>query len=121
MAGYSISEVAQRFQLEPHTLRYYEKEGILSPKKTAKGIRVYSESDIDQLGMVCCLTGTGMSLKDIKRYFDLCDEGDGTIQERLAIFEAHRRHILDEIEDLKMHLNKIEKKITWYKGVHGVK
>ena len=118
--GYRISEIAERFNLEPHTLRYYEKEGILCPQKTEKGVRIYSDDDVDQLGMICCLKGTGMSLKDIKRYFDLCHEGDKTIQERLAIFEAHRQHILSEIADLKMYLDKIEKKIKWYKGVHGV-
>ena len=121
MQGYSISEVAQRFGLQPHTLRYYEKEGILSPQKTAKGVRVYTDADLDRLSMICCLRATGMPIKDMQQYFALCDAGDGTIQERLEIFEAHRRHILAEIEEMKVHLDKIEKKIAWYKGVHGVK
>ena len=121
MTGYNISETAERFSLKPHTLRYYEKEGLISPQKTETGLRCYSDADLEQLGMLCCLKNTGMSLKDIKRYFDLCKEGDGTVRERLAIFESHRLHILEEIEALQENLQRIERKIEWYKSSHGVK
>lgn len=117
---YTISQVAERFHLEPPTLRYYEKEGILSPKKTEKGIRYYTDEDMDQLEMVCCLKSTGMSIKDIRRYFDLCAQGDSTVAQRLEVFYGQRQHILDEMEDLKKHLAKIEGKIAWYKGKYGV-
>lgn len=115
--GYSISQVARQFALEPHTLRYYEKEGIISPDKTDKGIRCFHQADIDQLGMVCCLRSTGMSIKDIKRYVDLCAAGDQTAHERLQIFINHREHILEEITCLQTHLEKIEGKIKWYSNI----
>lgn len=111
---YSISQVAQRFEIEPHTLRFYEKEGIISPKRTKSGIRVYSDEDVSQLEIAMCLKSTGMPLKDIKRYFDLVQEGDDTLAERLKIFTDHRRHVLEEIEELQRHLCKIERKIQWY-------
>lgn len=114
--NYIISQVAEKFNLEPHTIRYYEKEGILSPQKTEKGIRSFTNSDLDQLEMVCCLKSTGMSIKDIKKYFDLSALGDATLEQRMAIFTSHREHILEEIEDLKKHLTKIEGKIAWYNG-----
>ncbi|MDR2932105.1 MAG: MerR family transcriptional regulator [Oscillospiraceae bacterium] len=120
MQQYSISQVAERFNLEPHTIRYYEKEGIISPNKTDKGIRAFTEADADQLSMVCCLKSTGMSIRDIKKYFDLCGQGDATVGERLEIFLDHRQHILDEVECLKKNLVKIERKIAWYKKKHGV-
>jgi DNA-binding transcriptional MerR regulator len=118
--AYTISEVAQRFHLEPHTIRYYEKEGILSPGKTEKGIRSFSDADIEQLSMVCCLKSTGMSIKDIRRYFVLCERGDDTIGERLDIFLNHRRHILEEVASLQENLGKIEGKIKWYTARYGV-
>ena len=121
MPHYSISQVAEKFNLEPHTIRYYEKEGIISPNKTEKGIRAFTEADTDQLSMVCCLKSTGMSIKDIKKYFDLCDQGDETVDERLEIFLSHRLHILDEVESLKTNLVRIEKKIEWYKNKHEMK
>ena len=52
MAGYSISQVAERFGVEPHTLRFYEKEGILRCGRTKNGIRVYGYESLAQLEMV---------------------------------------------------------------------
>ncbi len=112
--GMSISQVAERFEIEPHTLRFYEKEGIVTPSRTGSGIRVYEERDISQLELVMCFKSTGMPLKDIKKYFELVNEGVDTLDERLDIFTAHREHVLEEIEILKKHLTKIESKIEWY-------
>lgn len=113
---YTISQVAERFNIEPHTIRYYEKEGILSPQKNEKGIRFFSESDIEQLEMVCCLKSTGMPIKDIKKYFDLCKMGDEALDERMKVFISHREHIQREIEGFQKYLTKIEEKIKWYNG-----
>lgn len=115
MAGYSISQVAERFGVEPHTLRFYEKEGILRCGRTENGIRVYGDESLAQLEMVLCLKATGMPLKDIKRYFDLVDQGDSTLEERLEIFTHHRDRVLEEIEELKHHLEKIQWKIEYLK------
>ncbi len=113
---YSISQMAERFGLEPHTLRFYEKEGIVTPERTESGIRRYTEENVAQLEMAMCLKSTGMPLRDIKRYFDLVNEGDGTLDQRLEIFMDHRRHVQEEIEELQRHLCKIERKIQWYRG-----
>ena len=78
MKPMSISQVAQQFGVEPHTLRYYEKEGILHPERTANGIRVYTEETLGQLEIAMCLKSTGMPLKDIRRYFELAARGEET-------------------------------------------
>lgn len=111
---YTISQAAQRFGVEPHTLRFYEKEGIITPTRTETGIRAYTEENMAQLEMAMCLKSSGMPLKDIRRYFDLVEQGDDTLDERLKIFTDHREHVLAEIEVLKKHLCKIEGKIRWY-------
>lgn len=113
---YSISQIAQRFGVEPHTLRFYEKEGIITPERTESGIRSYTEENVSQLEMAMCLKSTGMPLKDIKRYFDLVEAGDSTLDQRLEIFTDHRQHVLDEIQELQRYLCKIEHKIQWYQG-----
>lgn len=113
---YSISQAAQRFGVEPHTLRFYEKEGIIAPERTESGIRSYTDENMAQLEMAMCLKSTGMPLKDIKRYFDLVNAGDETLDERLEIFTSHREHVLEEIAVLQKHLCKIEHKIEWYTG-----
>ena len=112
--SYSISQMAEKFDLKPHTLRFYESQGLIFPGKTKGGVRRYSEQDAERLSLLCCLKDTGMSLKDIKQFFDLCDRGEETTAQRLEIFQRHREHILSEIVELQRHLQKIEKKILVY-------
>lgn len=113
---YTISQAAQRFGVEPHTLRFYEKEGIITPTRTETGIRAYTEENMAQLEMAMCLKSSGMPLKDIRRYFDLVEQGDETLEERLRIFEEHRAHVLEGIAELQKHLEKINYKIGYLKS-----
>ncbi len=116
MEGYSISQMAERFGVEPHTLRFYEKEGIVTSERTSSGVRRYTEEDVSRMEMAMCLKSTGMPLKEIKRYFDLVDAGDDTLDQRLDIFISHRDHVLEEIAVLQRHLCRIERKIQWYES-----
>lgn len=113
--NYTISEVAKKFNLTPHTIRYYDKENILSSHRNKNGVRYFTDEDLEQLEMVCCLKSTGMSIKDINKYFELCSIGDETLIERLNIFTNHRDYILKEMETLNKNLSKIDYKIKWYK------
>ena len=99
---YSISQMAELFGVKPHTLRFYEKEGILTPQRTKSGVRTYTEESKAQMELTMCLKSTGMPLKDIKRYFDLVKVGDSTLEQRLEIFTDHRRHVLEEIDTLQI-------------------
>lgn len=114
--NYTISQMAQKFGMEPHTLRFYEKEGIITPQRTSSGIRSYTDENVAQLEMAMCLKSTGMPLKDIRKYFELVRAGDETLDERLQIFKDHREHVLGEIAELQKYLCKIEHKIEWYQG-----
>lgn len=113
--NYTISQMAQKFGIEPHTLRFYEKEGIISPQRTSGGIRSYTDENVAQLEIAMCLKSTGMPLKDIRKYFELVREGDDTLDMRLQMFENHREHVLEEIAELQKYLCKIEFKIGRYK------
>ena len=117
--AYTISQMAQRFGVEPHTLRFYEKEGIIQPERTPSGIRSYTEENVAQLEMAMCLKSTGMPLKEIRRYFDLVAQGKSTVEERLQIFTGHRQRVLEEIQELQRHLEKIEHKIQRLKQAEG--
>ena len=67
MSLYTISQASAEVHLTPYTLRYYEKEGLLpGVKKDSAGRRNYHEDDIQRIGFIKCLKGTGMSLKQIK-------------------------------------------------------
>ena len=91
---YTIKEVCERTGLSAHTLRFYEKEGLLTDiSRTSGGIRSYSDDDMESLGLICCLKNTGMPLAEIARFIRLTREGEHTLKERCEILREHREHI----------------------------
>lgn len=114
---YSINDVAKQFNISAYTLRFYDKEGLfpfLSRNKT--GNREFTESDLEWVRLVCCLKNTGMKIKEIKKYMDLCQEGEDTVEQRKNMYMNHRRCILQKIDDLKEDLNLIDAKIAFYEN-----
>lgn len=95
---FTIREVSQRFNLSSSTLRYYDKEGLFPfMQKKASGYRTFSEKDLACLELVQCLKSTGLSIKEIKQFFDLAVQGEGTVPERLRLFEARRDFVMKQI------------------------
>lgn len=116
---YSIKQVAEKFHLTTHTLRYYDKEGLLpSVKRTESGMRRFDEEDIEWLGLVCCLKNTGMSIKEIKQFIEWCMQGDDTVPQRLDLLCQHRKHVVEEISQLEQNLKKIDWKINYYSSLN---
>ena len=115
MMRYSIGQAAKITGLSTHTLRYYEKEGLLPfVKKSSSGLRIFTESDIGWINMIECLKGVGMSLKGIKQYIDWYQEGDNTLGQRLDMFIKQKQSIIQQMMQLHKHLEKINYKINLY-------
>lgn len=113
--GYSIAEVAEKTHLTPHTLRYYEKEGLLPfVDRNDSGNRHFKDKDLEWLELICCLKNTGMSIKKIKEVIALYLEGDDTLEIRREIFIRHREEVLNQITELQKNLDKINCKINYY-------
>ncbi|MEU0561775.1 MerR family transcriptional regulator [Dactylosporangium sp. NPDC006015] len=114
----TIAEVAQRTGLTAHTLRYYERAGLLDPpERDWNGHRRYSERDVGMLGILTRLRATGMPIAGMRRYAELCRVGPETFDERRELLEQHRREVLQRIADLQSDLTLIEHKISVYGGV----
>lgn len=112
---YSIGQVAAKTGLTVHTLRYYEKEGLLPfVRKSSSGLRMFSDADLGWLSLIECLKETGMSLKGIKQYIDWFREGDSTLPQRLEMFKQQQLKILAQIEQFKKYLQKIDYKVSLY-------
>ena len=112
---YSIQEVSQRTGLSAHTLRYYEKEGLISGvERTQGGFRQYSEEDMEALGLICCLKNTGMPLQEIARFVSLTRQGDHTLAERVELLRAHRENVLARMEEMRRHLDKVTWKLNFF-------
>ena len=113
--GYSISEVAKMLNVSTYTIRYYDKEGLFPMVKRVNGIRVFEDKDFPWLRVLNCLKNTGMPIKKIKEYLDLCGKGDASLKERLNLILEQEEKIKKEIEILENNLKEIEFKKAYYK------
>ena len=111
----TIQEAAEVTDLSVHTLRYYERIGLLMRVgRAANGHRRYSQQDINLIKSLNKWRQTGMPLADIQRYVRLLQEGESTAGERRAILEAHRETVASQIEELQSTLELIDYKIQNY-------
>jgi DNA-binding transcriptional MerR regulator len=116
--NYTIKQVSQRTNLSDHTLRYYDREGLMPLlKRSASGIRNYSENDICWIELINCLKNSGMSLGEIKEFMNLCLKGEETCEERKEILQKHKENILSQIERLNNSLGIIDYKLDHYKQI----
>ena len=113
--GLTIQQVSDKTGLSTHTIRYYERIGLISPvNRAANGHRRYSEHDLSWLDFLKCLRGTGMPISEMQRYVDLQRQGDFTIPDRVQLLKVHRRRIQAQIQDLNELLKRVEGKIGFY-------
>ena len=112
---YSIKDVSEKTGLSAHTLRYYEREGLLSGvERSPGGFRQYTDADLEALWLICCLKNTGMSLQEITRFVTLAREGDRTLKQRLELLQAHRDDVIARMEEMQQYLDKVNWKISFY-------
>ncbi len=112
---YSIQDVSRKTGLSTHTLRYYEKEGLISGvERSQGGFRQYTDEDLEKLGLICCLKNTGMSIQEIARFVQLTREGEHTLEERVELLKEHRNRVLKRMEEMQMHLEKVTWKLNYF-------
>lgn len=116
--GLSIEAAAEATGVSRHTLRYYERIGLLGPVgRAASGHRRYREEDIAWVRFLTLLRRTGMSIRDTRRFVELTRAGDHTIAERVAVLTAHRDELVARLAELGRHLDAIDMKIDIYEGI----
>jgi DNA-binding transcriptional MerR regulator len=116
--GISIAEAARRTGVSVHTLRYYERAGLVvtTVDRNAAGRRRYRQLDLDWIKVCTKLRATGMPIRAIRRYAELVSTGRGNEQERLALLEAHRAEVVAKIDELNENLRLIDHKLDVYRG-----
>ena len=113
--NYTIKQVAEQFSISAHTLRYYEKEGLLPlVMRDENGNRLFGEADLEWLVLIRCLRYTGMSVGEIKAYVALCQQGDATIFQRREIIAQHKRDVEKKICRMQEYLARIDRKLQGY-------
>ncbi|MFD6420417.1 MerR family transcriptional regulator [Streptomyces sp. NPDC060198] len=112
---YTISEVAARTGLTAHTLRWYERIGLMPHvDRSQTGQRRFTDKDLDWLAFVGKLRLTGMPVADMVRYAELLREGEHTLDQRQELLEATRRDVRTRIAELHETLTVLDYKIDFY-------
>ncbi len=113
----TVQEMAEQSGVSAHTLRYYERIGLLGPvARTASGHRRYAADDLGWVRLLVCLRETGMGIRDMLRFISV-DGGELTVAERrLALLEAHRDAVRARQREVAEHLEVIEGKLAYYQA-----
>lgn len=115
---YTVKEVADKMEVSEHTLRFWAKSGFFPfVKRDGNNVRRFSEEDLGWVRIVKCLRSVGTENKAIKRYIDLCIEGDSTIKERYGIILDTKQKALQQMEELKNQLDLLNFKEDYYKNL----
>ncbi|GAA3819139.1 MerR family transcriptional regulator [Sphaerisporangium flaviroseum] len=115
--GIAIAEVARLTGLTAHTLRYYERAGLMlsPPPRGVNGHRSYTQRDLAWVILLSRLRATGMSIAGMRRYAELAGSGVPTVRERLELLLAHREQVAARVEQLREDLTLIDRKIETYR------
>jgi DNA-binding transcriptional MerR regulator len=112
----TISDAARATGVSAHTLRYYERAGLLDPvDRAASGHRRYAEEDIARIQFLTKLRSTGMPIRQIREYAELMRAGDDTHEARLALLESHREAVRAHLDATARNLELIDYKIDYYR------
>ena len=106
---YTISALARKTGLSVHTLRYYEKAGIIRHvERTSSGRRIYGEDSVACLIGALCLKQARVTLAQIKEFFDATVQGEATLTHRLEIMTQARNNLIDMQESVARSLKLVD-------------
>ncbi|WP_018331377.1 MerR family transcriptional regulator [Actinomycetospora chiangmaiensis] len=114
-----IAEVADLTGITAHTLRYYERIGLLAVARDAAGRRTYDRAALGRVMFITWLRLSGMPIASVTRYIELVQAGPHTSDERLALLLAHRAAVVSHLRDLQAALAVVDYKIAAYGGTCG--
>jgi DNA-binding transcriptional MerR regulator len=119
MATYTPAQTVERSGFSIETLRYYEHIGLLGRvQRNASGHRVFSDGDLEWLGVLRCLRDTGMPIADMRRYAEhVLADADETVPDRLALLEEHAGALTEHMARLHRQREHLEEKIAHYRGL----
>lgn len=115
---YQMKEVCEEVGITYETLKYYCNEGLVpNHERDNNNYRIFDEKDIGWIKGLTKLRDCGMSIKDMKRYMELCYEGEASIEERKEMLEDTRKKLEQEIARVTESLNYIDTKQAYYDDV----
>ncbi|OZD68715.1 MerR family transcriptional regulator [Rhodococcus sp. 05-340-1] len=114
-----IAEVAELLDISAHTLRYYERCGLIEVARDGLDHRRYDDAGVRRIVFLTRMRLSGMPMRDLQRYVELVDGGEDTVPERLDMLVEHRDTVRRRIRELQLSLVATEYKIATYGGATG--
>ncbi len=109
----TVRETAELLGVSAHTLRYYEREGLVTvPRQGSE--RLYGPAELDRLRFLLVLRGTGMGMAGLREYIALAEQGQATVAQRRKLLVTHEQSVLAQQRQLEEHLQAIGHKIHRY-------
>lgn len=111
----TIKEVAEKYDITPDTLRYYERiKMIPEVTRTAGGIRDYQESDLQWVELALCMRSAGLPIEAMIEYLQLYKKGDETIPARLELLNNQMEVLKEQRDKIEATMKKLSYKISRY-------
>lgn len=111
----TIREVAEKYDITPDTLRYYERiKMIPEVTRTAGGIRDYQESDLQWVELALCMRSAGLPIEAMIEYLQLYQKGDETIPARLELLNNQMEVLKEQRDKIEATMKKLSYKISRY-------
>lgn len=115
---FTVKEVAKLLELTEHTVRFYTDKGLVpSLQRDKNNNRIFNEASVHWLTGAKRLKKCGMSVEDIKKYVDLCLEGESTIAERYEMIQKQKEAVLAQLEEVKLMAEFISNKEKHYRDI----
>jgi len=116
---FMISVAAELADMHPQTLRMYEQRGLIEPKRSPKGTRLYSHEDVERLRRIQQMTAElGLNLAGVEKVLELEEQLERT-RRRVAALERRRAELEAEIEALEGRREQVKAEIVRYEGAKG--
>ena len=114
----TIQQVTKATGLSAHTLRYYERIGLIHPIERQENTRRrYTADDVGWIDFLLKLRATGMSIRDMQKYAELQRQGEATLPERVKMLKSLRDQVEARMSELNEHLKLIYYKIEIYEQI----
>ena len=117
--GYTISQMAEMFEVTEHTLRYYTDLGLLPCERDCCNHRVFTEESVNWLRAIKCLRVCGFSMEQILQYCQLCrqEENGDNLRARYQIVLEAREDAYKRLEEAKTTVSYMEHKVRHYEDI----
>lgn len=118
---FTVKDLAAALQTSEYTIRFYAKEDLFPfVTRDKNNVRLFTENDLWVGKMVMCLRNTGMPLKEIKHFLELCKQGEATYHEQLAIIQKQKIVAEQRLKEMEQQLEHIKEKESHYKALLNI-